>query len=178
MCYNIASVLSFGFLPRGLWVSAPRLGTEPVPPALEGEVLTTGPPGKSQHSHDFKRSIPHLHPHPHALADYAEVVHGCFICSHSKFHWPKLFHFSYILHCAHKWQAMKWISSSCSLVINLREFTKECCGVGYYIYDWQPSPNNLRHFPQLKAPFKGPQCNFLDDNDKRTKLYRRLQAFH
>ena len=28
-------------------VSAPRPGIEPTPPVLEGEVLTTGPPGKS-----------------------------------------------------------------------------------------------------------------------------------
>ena len=28
-------------------ISAPRPGMEPAPPALEGEVLTTGPPGKS-----------------------------------------------------------------------------------------------------------------------------------
>ena len=44
MCYNIASVLCFGFL-------ATRHvgpGIQPIPPALEGEVLTTGPPGKSQ----------------------------------------------------------------------------------------------------------------------------------
>ena len=35
----------FGCEARG--ISAPRPGIEPVPPALEGEVLTTGPPGKS-----------------------------------------------------------------------------------------------------------------------------------
>ena len=29
-------------------ILAPRPGNEPTPPALEGEVLTTGPPGKSQ----------------------------------------------------------------------------------------------------------------------------------
>ena len=28
-------------------ILAPRLGIKPAPPALEGEVLTTGPPGKS-----------------------------------------------------------------------------------------------------------------------------------
>ena len=65
MCYNTTSVLSFVFLPQSMWVSAPRPGTEPVSPALEGKVLTTGPPGTSQHSHDFKRSIPHLHPDPY-----------------------------------------------------------------------------------------------------------------
>ena len=29
-------------------ISAPQPGIEPVPPALKGEVLATGPPGKSQ----------------------------------------------------------------------------------------------------------------------------------
>ena len=29
-------------------ISAPQPGIEPAPPALEGEVLTIGPPGKSQ----------------------------------------------------------------------------------------------------------------------------------
>ena len=28
-------------------ILAPRPGIEPAPPALEGEVFTTGPPGKS-----------------------------------------------------------------------------------------------------------------------------------
>ena len=31
-------------------IPAPRPGIEPAPPALEGEVPTTGPPGKSQFS--------------------------------------------------------------------------------------------------------------------------------
>ena len=31
-------------------ILAPRPGIEPAPPALEGEVLTTGPPGKSADS--------------------------------------------------------------------------------------------------------------------------------
>ena len=39
----------FGFVaPMHMGILAPRRGTEPPPPALEGEVLTTGPPGKSQ----------------------------------------------------------------------------------------------------------------------------------
>ena len=29
-------------------ILAPQLGIEPAPPALEGEVLTTRPPGKSR----------------------------------------------------------------------------------------------------------------------------------
>ena len=45
--YNIASVLCFGFLAVShVDLSSPP-GIEPAPPALEGEVLTTGPPGKS-----------------------------------------------------------------------------------------------------------------------------------
>ena len=31
-------------------ISAPWPGIEPTPPALEGEALTTGPPGKSRNS--------------------------------------------------------------------------------------------------------------------------------
>ena len=34
------------FWPQGMW-DLPGPGIEPTPPALEGEVLTTGPPGKS-----------------------------------------------------------------------------------------------------------------------------------
>ena len=32
-------------------ILAPRPGIESIPPALEGKVLTTGPPGKSHQSH-------------------------------------------------------------------------------------------------------------------------------
>ena len=35
------------FGPEACGISAPRPGIEPTPPALEGEVPTTGPPGKS-----------------------------------------------------------------------------------------------------------------------------------
>ena len=38
----------FGCEPCG--ILAPQPGIEPAPPALEGEVLTTGPPGKSLYS--------------------------------------------------------------------------------------------------------------------------------
>ena len=35
------------FWPKSIWILAPpRLGVEPAPPALEGEILTTRPPGK------------------------------------------------------------------------------------------------------------------------------------
>ena len=36
------------FWPRGMWDLSSRPGIEPVPPALEGEVLSTGPPRKSR----------------------------------------------------------------------------------------------------------------------------------
>ena len=48
ICYNIASVFMFWFFghkPYG--ILSPQPGIEPAPPALEGKVLTTGPPGKS-----------------------------------------------------------------------------------------------------------------------------------
>ena len=47
ICYNGVSVLCFGFLAMeicGILDSWP--GIEPTLPALEGELLTTGPPGK------------------------------------------------------------------------------------------------------------------------------------
>ena len=47
MCYNIASVLSFGFWPQGMWDLSPGSGIKLPAPALEDEVSTTGPPGKS-----------------------------------------------------------------------------------------------------------------------------------
>ena len=36
-------------------ILTPRQGIKPVAPALEGEVSTTGPPGKSLTSSSFKR---------------------------------------------------------------------------------------------------------------------------
>ena len=35
------------FGPKARGILAPLPGIDPVPPALEGDVLTTGPPGKS-----------------------------------------------------------------------------------------------------------------------------------
>ena len=50
MCYNIDSVLCFiGREACGILASQP--GMEPKPPALEGKLLTTGLPGKSQPSY-------------------------------------------------------------------------------------------------------------------------------
>ena len=36
------------FWPRGMWDLSSPTGIEPASPALEGEALTTGLPGKSQ----------------------------------------------------------------------------------------------------------------------------------
>ena len=48
ICYNTASVLCFGFFGcKACGTLALQPGIEPAPPALEDEVLTTGPPGKS-----------------------------------------------------------------------------------------------------------------------------------
>ena len=50
ICYNIASVLcfvlSFGCEACGVLVSL--IGMDPIPPALEGEILTTESPGRFQ----------------------------------------------------------------------------------------------------------------------------------
>ena len=48
----------FGHKARGILAPQPRI--EPAPPALESEVLTTGPPGKSQRLGFFIR--PPTHP--------------------------------------------------------------------------------------------------------------------
>ena len=49
-CYNIGFVLfCFGHKPCG--ILAPWPGIKPTPPALEGEVSTTGPAGKTQGRH-------------------------------------------------------------------------------------------------------------------------------
>ena len=48
LTYNIASVLHFGFWPQGMWDLSSHSRTEPPPTALEGKVLATQPPGKSQ----------------------------------------------------------------------------------------------------------------------------------
>ena len=37
----------FVFQPQGMWDLDPQSGIKPAPLALEGEILTTGPPGKS-----------------------------------------------------------------------------------------------------------------------------------
>ena len=40
----------FGFFGReACEITAPRPGIKPIPPALEGQVLTSGPPRKSLH---------------------------------------------------------------------------------------------------------------------------------
>ena len=47
MCYNIASILYFGFLAKRHVRSYIPSAMEPSPSALEGEVLTSGQLGKS-----------------------------------------------------------------------------------------------------------------------------------
>ena len=48
ICYNIASVFMLWFFgPKACWTLAPWPGIKPTPPALEGEVSTIEPPGKS-----------------------------------------------------------------------------------------------------------------------------------
>ena len=48
ICYNIASIFMFWFFgPQACRILVPWPGIEPVPPELEGEVSTTGPPRKS-----------------------------------------------------------------------------------------------------------------------------------
>ena len=42
-------VFGFFFGPQACEIPAPRPGIKPTPPALEGQVLTTGPPGKTLH---------------------------------------------------------------------------------------------------------------------------------
>ena len=43
------------FDPRGVWAVLPQKGSNSHPPALDSEVLTTGPPGKSCEA-DFRPS--------------------------------------------------------------------------------------------------------------------------
>ena len=51
ICYNITSVLCFGFFGwEACGILVPQPGIEPELPALEDEVLTTGPPQKSPSS--------------------------------------------------------------------------------------------------------------------------------
>ena len=48
ICYNTASVFCFWFSDQEACdILTSRPGIEPVPPALEEEILTTGLPGKS-----------------------------------------------------------------------------------------------------------------------------------
>ena len=49
MCYNVDSVFYILVFDHEAYeILAPWPGIEPTPPSLEGEVLTTGPPGKTQ----------------------------------------------------------------------------------------------------------------------------------
>ena len=48
ICHNIPFVFYvLAFWPKACGILAPQPGIEPVPPALEGDFLAPGPPGKS-----------------------------------------------------------------------------------------------------------------------------------
>ena len=60
-------------------ILAPRPGMEAGPPALEGEVLTTGSPGKSlyQAYRDFKYKVKHyMNPYPEYPKDLTSPAIG------------------------------------------------------------------------------------------------------
>ena len=68
ICYSVASVFmiwSFGLEAHG--ILGPWPGNEPSPLTLEGEVLTTGPPGKPQH-HTLNSCI-EICCHPETILD-------------------------------------------------------------------------------------------------------------
>ena len=48
ICYNIASFLGLVFWPQGTWDLSSLTKDGTTPSVVEGEILTTGPPGKSQ----------------------------------------------------------------------------------------------------------------------------------
>ena len=54
ICYNIVFVLCFGFLAAARHVGSLQAGIKTMSLALEGEVLTTGQPGKSPRPFPFK----------------------------------------------------------------------------------------------------------------------------
>ena len=68
--YNIASVLCFGVKASGILV--PHPGIEPTPPALEGEILTTGPPGSPT-----RISLKSISVKPNAMLCYAKSLQSC-----------------------------------------------------------------------------------------------------
>ena len=72
ICYNIASVFMLWFFcPKACWILAPWPGIEPTPPALEGEVSTTEPPGKSPYQELSTWSVP---PHLQAVHENPETL--------------------------------------------------------------------------------------------------------
>ena len=63
ICYNIASVSCFWFFVlKVCGILAPPPGIKPTPPALEGKVLTTGLPGKSDDYFLFKVTLLYYKP--------------------------------------------------------------------------------------------------------------------
>ena len=72
ICYNIASVFMLWFFgPKARWILAPWPGIEPTPPASEGEVSTTEPPGKSPYQELSTWSVP---PHLQAVHENPETL--------------------------------------------------------------------------------------------------------
>ena len=61
----------FGHKVCGIW--APRPGMEPAPPALEGEALTTGPPGKS-HSYNFAGRLMNFFSWPVEMTNHIQPI--------------------------------------------------------------------------------------------------------
>ena len=74
--YNVASVLCFGFLdPKHMdGILALQLGNEPTLPALEGEVLTTGPPRK------FHRTWLSVNEDAHLCEEYVHIKSNIYFC--------------------------------------------------------------------------------------------------
>ena len=77
ICYNIVSVLYFGFWPQGMWnLSSPaRDGNQA--PSLEGKVLTPGPPGKSPFTHfnGISGRWSAFHLEPASCDHYSSLLH-------------------------------------------------------------------------------------------------------
>ena len=75
MCYNTASYALVPW-PRGMWNLCSSMRIDPIPSALEGEVSTTGPPGK------FHPRVSWQQDHGWVLrvSDPFSVVQALFIC--------------------------------------------------------------------------------------------------
>ena len=74
-CCNITTILCFVFFfgPEACHIIASQPGIEPTPPALEGKVLTTRPPGKFPQAH-----LIHSCPSPR-ISDFSEEPWFCWL---------------------------------------------------------------------------------------------------